>query len=114
MIKTKHHAFMAELYQATVDGYFSVINPNATLAERVAFYSEIVRPALEDAGRAFHDMADRSEAAADFNATHMAAMAVWAHHLHWMETEMPVGTGYCVDSHREEIIKNVKEIMISG
>ena len=105
---------MAEIYQATVDGYFSVVNPNATLAERVVFYSEVVRPALESTGHAFHELADRREPAANFNATHMAAMAVWAYLQHWMETEMPVAIGYCVDSHRIEIIKNVKNIVISG
>lgn len=114
MIRTKHHAYMAEVYQAVVDSYFAVVKPHATLTERVAFYSEVVRPALEKVGTAFHNMADRSEAAADLNATQIAAMAVYAQLIHWMETEMPVVTGYNESAHRAEIMDRVKKVLLSG
>jgi len=114
MITPRHHAFMAEIYDATVEGYFAVVNPNATLAERVGFYSEVLRPALEDVSRGFHNVADRSEPGRDYNATHIAGLAVLAELFQWMENEMPVVVNYNVESHRKEIIDNVKKVLISG
>jgi hypothetical protein len=105
---------MAEIYDITVQEYFAVVNPNATLAERVVFYSEILRPAVDSVGTAFHNMADRSAAGADYNVTQMAGLAVLATLFQWMETEMPILTGYCEASHREEIVKNVKKVLFSG
>ncbi len=114
MITVRHHAFMAEIYDVTVQEYFAVVNPNATLAERVVFYSEVLRPAVDGVGASFHSMADRSAAGSDYNATHMAGLAVLATLFQWMETEMPVLTGYCETSHRQEIIGKVKKVLVSG
>lgn len=114
MIKPRHHAYMAEIYDATVKGYFAVVNPNATLAERVVFYSEVLRPALENVSHGFHNVADRSEPGQDYNATHMAGLAVLAELFQWMENEMPVETGYNDRSHRQEIIEKVKKVLVSG
>jgi hypothetical protein len=114
MITIRHHAFMAEIYDITVREYFAVVNPNATLAERVVFYSEVLCPAVDGVGASFHNMADRSAAGADYNATQMAGLAVLATLFQWMENEMPILTGYCETSHREEIVKNVKKVLVSG
>lgn len=114
MITPRHHAFMAEIYDATVEGYFAVVNPNAPLAERVVFYSEVLRPALENVSHGFHNVADRSEPGRDYNATHMAGLAVLAELFQWMENEMPVVVNYNVESHRKEIVDNVKKVLISG
>ena len=108
MIKAKQHAYMGIVYQAIIDSFFETVKPDAELAERISFYANVVRPAFEDIGTAFFNMSERNAPAEGYNATHMAALAVYAQVVLWVFDELPV------DSYeqRENVMEKINERLI--